>query len=384
MSSIGWIAWNLIRRTAGTRRGLLVVFVLPIVMIAALIGLFGRTTSEPARIAFVSEDSGPFGQRIAAALEEEPLYRIERLAVSREALKQMVDEGQADAALYVPESFTTDALSGRPVPIELFRESAQFWNTALLLDAESEVRRLTGLAGAARMQHGTVDEQALPAALEPMAAATGYHPEVKRVTREASNSFVLVVGLTVMFVMIMANQAVAQVAEDRAAGTMARMFAAPVQAYQIAAGQCLGCVLLGLGQLTLILVIVRYVMQFPLGAPFGLVLLVMAVFLLAAVGLAAAAAGAVRNPLHLSQINTLIVVPTSILGGVFWPADLMPAYMQKLSYFMPQRWAIKAVEELAAGGSLQAIALHLGILLLFAAVFLSFGAFLFQPAVKQA
>jgi ABC-2 type transport system permease protein len=55
-----------------------------------------------------------------------------------------------------------------------------------------------------------------------------------------------------------------------------------------------------------------------------------------------------------------------MLGGCFWPVAMMPGYMQKISYLMPQWWALNAIQKMQSGEALNAIQLNIIILLAFA------------------
>jgi ABC-2 type transport system permease protein len=57
----------------------------------------------------------------------------------------------------------------------------------------------------------------------------------------------------------------------------------------------------------------------------------------------------------------------------------MPDAMQKLANFVPQKWTIEAITNLASGDTLTDIRLHLAILLLFAVVLLAFGSVALRP-----
>ncbi len=82
--------------------------------------------------------------------------------------------------------------------------------------------------------------------------------------------------------------------------------------------------------------------------------------------------------------NFVLVVPTCMIGGCYWPVEFMNDSMQKISYFAPQRWVLDAMEQLAAGGSWSAIALHVIVLLLFGVILLGIGSTVLQPAKREA
>lgn len=141
-----------------------------------------------------------------------------------------------------------------------------------------------------------------------------------------------------LFIMLLTNQSIYLVVEDREKRTMLRMFTAPVRAGEIAAGNFLASIMLGTLQLVLIVIVMYNLIGYDMGISAGRLLLVMECFLLSSVGIATSVASMVKSVKNLGYINNLVVTPTCILGGCFWPIGLMPDFMQKLSSFTPQRW----------------------------------------------
>jgi len=58
-----------------------------------------------------------------------------------------------------------------------------------------------------------------------------------------------------------------------------------------------------------------------------------------------------------------------MLGGCFWPVDIMPGPVKALADFMPQKWALDAISKIQYGGSLYDIRLNIAILFGFVAAF---------------
>jgi ABC-2 type transport system permease protein len=68
-----------------------------------------------------------------------------------------------------------------------------------------------------------------------------------------------------------------------------------------------------------------------------------------------------------------------MLGGCFWPVSIMPDWMQKLSNFVPQKWAIDAIERMATGQRLADIGMNLGVLTLLAVILIGIGSVILRP-----
>lgn len=51
----------------------------------------------------------------------------------------------------------------------------------------------------------------------------------------------------------------------------------------------------------------------------------------------------------LWYIAVIVVLPSSILSGAFWPFEYMPKMMQWVGNMLPQRWIVQAIENLQSG-----------------------------------
>lgn len=128
-----------------------------------------------------------------------------------------------------------------------------------------------------------------------------------------------------------------------------------------------------------ILIVTRYVAQYDYGLPFFSQFVMLEFFLLASMGIASAIAGLVKNASNMGMINSLVVTPTCMLGGCFWPISLMPEWMQKIANFVPQKWVIEAIQLMAAGQSLSHMWMHMAVLTLFALILLGVGTVILRP-----
>ncbi|MGL4820203.1 MAG: ABC transporter permease, partial [Bacilli bacterium] len=87
---------------------------------------------------------------------------------------------------------------------------------------------------------------------------------------------------------------------------------------------------------------------------------------------------------HKSTSNVLsqtAVTLTSMVGGCFVSVNNLPASMQTISYFTPQRWLIDSVVNSLAGTNIPWS--NLGLLLLYTLMFLSIAAYLYGRKEKM-
>lgn len=198
-------------------------------------------------------------------------------------------------------------------------------------------------------------------------------------TNDASNGNVLnrmaysSAGFSIMFVMMMMLSVTGILIEARNMGIWSRLFITPTTRFQVMFGYFLSFFTIGWIQFFLLMVMSSLIFDVEWGNPFGLFVLISAL-LLAVVGLGLAIAAFAKTSEQQNAIGTLIIVSTCMLGGVYWPTNITPDFMQTLANFVPQSWAIKGFTELiVGGGAVGDILTPVFILLGFAILFFTVG-----------
>ena len=177
-------------------------------------------------------------------------------------------------------------------------------------------------------------------------------------------------GFSIMFLMITMMSVTGTILEARSNGVWYRLLSTPASRFEIAFGYLLSFFMIGWIQFGILMLATSIFFDVSWGNPIYLVLLVSAM-LFAIVGLGLLISGFVKTVEQQSAIGNLVVISTCMIAGVYWPLEIEPAFMQKMAEFLPQRWAMKGLTEIAGNGSfpIESIA----ILLLFGLVFLLVG-----------
>jgi ABC-2 type transport system permease protein len=105
---------------------------------------------------------------------------------------------------------------------------------------------------------------------------------------------------------------------------------------------------------------------------------VMFLFSLISVGISLVTTAFSKNRSSAGALQNLVVMPTVMLSGCFWPVEIMPESLKKISNFLPQRWTLDTLTKLQEGNSLSGLYLHLIILVTFAIAFFLIAIFKFS------
>ncbi|UKS30099.1 ABC transporter permease [Paenibacillus sp. HWE-109] len=379
-----YIALNMLRRTLFQKKGFLMYLLIPIAAVSLIIGVLGKQTDHRVDIVYLNLDKGTLGTHLLRELSSYPDYRLQE-QTSEAALKEEVVKQKASGAFVIPDNFSETLMQGLPPQVDMYQLNLSEASITLKMTLDSVLTRYQSTAALTNMPN--LSKETHLEAIE----KTLTQSEKRQVTSQMTDlglyvnpNMHVVIGFMLMFMMGVISNTVSVVMEDRRMRTLARTFTAPVRSVEIMLGNFLGSFLVGTLQVVVILIVTRYVMHYDYGLPFFSQFTILEFFLLASMGIASAIAGMVKNAQNISIINSIIITPTCMLGGCFWPITLMPDWMQKLANFVPQKWVIDAIQRMASGQSLSQMWMHMGVLTLFALILLGIGSVILRPGDAEA
>lgn len=374
------IAWQMIKRTLGHKKGWVSFVIIPCAVVTLAVSLLGSDEVSSYTIPYVNSDTGPAGTHLIEELSRTKEYILKPIS-SEEELKGSIIRQKGKIGITIPENFSNALLAGDTPKVELYELSSSEASYTINMAVEGTVGRIGDAAAVVNASGGTIEDQMTE--LENILNQTAKH-QVKAVSTDmglyAKPGLNNVTGFTLMFMMGLISSTVMLVVEDRRMRTMSRIFTAPVRSYQIALGNFLGSFALGAIQVVAVLLLTKYVLRYEYGVSFFMHFVILTAFMLVSMGIASTIAGMIRNPQNAGMLNSLIITPTCMLGGCFWPLSIMPDFLQKIANFIPQKWAIEAVETAASGGTMADIQLPLLILGLMAIILLALGSVILRPS----
>jgi ABC-2 type transport system permease protein len=179
----------------------------------------------------------------------------------------------------------------------------------------------------------------------------------------------LAVGFTIMFMMFGISGAASTILDERAGGTWQRLLTSPTAKIQVMTGYLLSYFLMGWIQLAVLMV----TMKLFYGAVWGELTYFIpfaTLVIITIVGFGLMMASVVKTRQQASALSTVLIVSTCMIGGVYWPLDIVPEFMKQLSKAVPQSWMINGLREIISGSLYTATIVNAGFALMcFSAVF---------------
>lgn len=167
------------------------------------------------------------------------------------------------------------------------------------------------------------------------------------------------------------DHAVRSVAAEKAWG---RLLITPASKASILGGKVIGTFVLGLSQVVVLFLCARYLFRVNFGGNTAAILLVLALMMLVVTGLGLFLSTVVRTSAQLQALAPIVIVSTCMLGGCYWPLDVVTPLMRTIAKITPQAWAMNALTDvMLRGKSLAATATNLAVLAGFGVLFFALG-----------
>ncbi|HPF71078.1 MAG TPA: ABC transporter permease [Candidatus Krumholzibacteria bacterium] len=351
-----------LRRVARDRTALVWLLVMPMVfsfLMGQLMGDWSGTGGAPKpRFSVFAGDRGAQVERLLADLRDHERFMVvvADTLVAPEDARREVQSGRSTAVLLVPADFGQGAV-GRPDTLGLWydsdRLSSQTVRTlldraVLKLDTERAARRLVSTApagaevgadSARAFDQAAFDRhwQAPRVVLRP--EVLGRRPEaaglaLTRASQHAGPAYTLF--FVMMFLMTSAKDLVAE-RRDR---TLARLAVSRASSLDLVLGFLAGGLVLGLLQAAVLLVLNGVCFGIDYGdSPAALVL---AVVLFATVASAASVVlgSTARTGGQADGLGVATTLVLAALGGLWWPLEIVPPFMQAVGGALPSGEAI--------------------------------------------
>lgn len=379
MGRIWAICWFEMKRVFQKPSSFAVMFGMPLIFTFIFGSLLGDSAPAKTNIAIVDEDRSTASAALIKLMQQAETLSLQQFQAG-EANRKLLDK-QVSGIITVPNGYGQQLAEGNKAEV-IFRHGPELAvapavkqnmqnvmaQTSIQIKAAQIWSRYTGNSEWQGM-YGQLASASGASVISVKTEAISKNPASKRLSNMSERA----VGFSVMFVMISLMNVSGTILEARLTGVWQRILAAPTSRFEIMAGYMMSFFLIGWIQFAVLMAASSLLFGVEWGSWTGQAALISA-FLLSVVGLGLLLAGLVRTTEQQAALGNLLIVSTSMLGGIYWPLDIVPDWMRKIAEFVPQTWAMKGFTELMArGGSVTDIVGPVLILLGFAAVFLAAG-----------
>lgn len=341
------------------------VLLLLMTIAVSLIFLFlGFADNSQLKIGIVNKDNSEISEDLIKLLQKTDKFKI--IFLDEKEINDKVSRGNVDSAVIIPYGFGEGLIKNDIEKIEIISIKSEDVTILLKNYLNQEIANLSGLAFASKGNIETFKKMYEVYKNYPFNLKTELVKDETKSILATRRSL----GFFIMFLMVNTTSIANLILQEKRDKTFYRVLASPVKPKTYLLSNFLLNVFVALLQIVIILLLLALLLGLNFNSSLFEIFLVLISFAIVSISLSMMIISFSSSTNYASNLTTLIVTPTCMIGGVFWPVNMMPKLLQKLSDFMPQKWAIDAIDKLQTGSGFGDIYINIATLLAFAGVFM--------------
>ena len=282
-------------------------------------------------------------------------YQVDSAA----SLEELLRSGKINVGLYIPADFERRLQQPE-------RSAAQ-----LLIDGSDTV--VQGAAARLGQIARTSPYNDLPPLVE---VRTYYNPE----RRSPVNTVPGLIGIILTMTMVLFTSVA--IVRERERGNLELLITTPIRTPELMLAKIAPYVVIGLVQVSLILVLGYLLFKVPIRGSLLDVYLLALVFIIANLALGLAISTLARNQFQAMQLTYFILLPSILLSGFMFPFAGMPKAAQTIAEFLPMTHFMRLIRGVVLrGATLMEMSRELTVLSIFILAAMFFAAWRFQKTL---
>ncbi|TQS75206.1 ABC transporter permease [Ornithinibacillus gellani] len=362
MKDILWLIKKTLRTTFRKKGNILLYLVAPIgAILIALLAYGGQTTDM--KFGVINHDAGNMAEETIAFLGS--IDHFKTVEISDNDVSKAVTSREMDGVITFQEGYTEGLLKGEPDAVHLTSIKGDQVTAFVKSYLYQYIDHLATLGMAA---DGNAD---LFNKMYEDYQQSEFQLTTTTLTDASTNKNLTIsaIGFLIMIMMMSAATLSEIILAEKENRTYFRLLSTPITARKYIISNIIVNMIVMFIQVTITLMLLTYVFHIDLNIPFGKAFIVMAIFSVISVGVSLVLVAFSNSRGAFSALMNLVIMPTVMLSGCFWPVEVMPEVVQKISKFLPQRWTLDTLEALQAGSTFSSLYLNLCILFAFAIAF---------------
>jgi len=372
MKQVAWLMLKTFKSVFAKPKNIIIYLLLPLAGIVIAFVSYGQTNEETITVGVVDQDHQQVAEKTIDYMRHLDSFKLKK--VSEVDVKQQLAGGDIDVAITFENGYSKSVLEGRPAHVvvqSIKGESVTAFVKQYLYSYIDQMAKLGRAAGGEQLQFAKL--------------LSSYEKSDFPVKADRENnskkSFATIytaIGFLLMSMLLSAANLSEIIMKEKADWTYYRLLSTPVSAKDYMLSNVLMNLIVMLIQGMLTLTVLRLLFNIDFGVPFLDIAAVLAVFAFVSVGLSLVIVAFAGSRSSAGALVNLIIIPTTLLSGSFWPVEIMPKVAQRIADFLPQRWALKTLTSMYDGNSAADLSMNFLILFAFALTFFMIAAYKFN------
>ncbi|ASJ57222.1 ABC transporter permease [Brevibacillus formosus] len=364
MSEMLWLIRKTLMETFRSKKSWFTYLGLPIAGVLLSLTLYSNAGSGTIHVGIINQD----GDQV---ITQDTIRFIERLnsikvtVIDEQTMREQIVSGELDSGIVFEPGYAASVREGAPAHLNIVSVKGEQVTAYVKAMLHSYIGNLAAIGKAAQADEAKFTKLYTAYHVQSYKLNTVTLQDTSNVTRVTNQS----IGFLIMFMMFSAVDMSEIILKEKGNRTFLRLLSSPMSARSYVFSNIIVSIFILLLQIIVTLLVMKTVFGIDAGVAYSQMILPLFVFALGAIALSLMTVTFAKSRAGAGAVSNLIIVPTCLLAGCFFPMEIMPDTVRKISTFLPQHWLLDTVNKLQQGYSLGSLYLNIAILLAFATVF---------------
>ncbi|HKC23421.1 MAG TPA: ABC transporter permease [Thermoanaerobaculia bacterium] len=259
---------------------------------------------------------------------------------SLDALRKEIDSAHASVGLVVDREFGKDMHAGRPAHAFLVVNASDTTTSSQAMSIVSGIAQSLSLRVLAQRAGWNARDLPVDVRVRPW-----YNPDLKTAT------FIIPGLIAIILTFTLIQFTAIAIVRERERGTLEQLQVTPVTRLELILGKILPFTLIGYVQLTMTLLLMRFLFGIVVAGSVAVLYLVGGLFIAAVLGLGMLISTIARTQMQAMQMSIFFLLPFVFLSGYVFPIEGMPAIFQLIARFIPANYFIQVLRGIILRGA---------------------------------
>ncbi|EEM96822.1 ABC transporter permease [Bacillus thuringiensis] len=363
MKDILWLIQKTLSVLLKNKKSLLIIISLPIIGTLISFSIYGNVGQGTLNIGIVNKESQPIANDTVKFLEG--LNHVNVSKIKESEVEDKLTSKKIDGVITLDSGFSASVREGKPDHIEISSikgDQVTVFIKSYLYNYVDNVAAISKVAGADQSTFNSMYAGYQKSSFKVKSETLEDTSKNKDMTNQT-------MGYLIMFMLFSAVNLSGFILKEKENRTYFRLLSTPIDGKKFILSNVAVNMMILTVQIVIAVFFMTNVFHTNINMPFIVMIGVLMIFALIAIGLSLVIVSFSKNSAASNAMQNIVIVPTCLLAGCYFPYDIMPSAVQKVANFLPQRWLLDTISKLQQGIPFSELYLNILILCAFAMAF---------------
>jgi ABC-2 type transport system permease protein len=289
----------------------------------------------------VLDESRTYESReLVAKMTATEYFDVVRTASSLEEIRHEIDSAHASVGLVIDKNSGKDRRRGAPAHAFLIVNASDTTTSTQAMSAMAGISQTMSVQTLAKRGGWKYAQMPVDVRVRPW-----YNPDLR------TARFIIPGLIAIIMTFTLIQFTAIAIVRERERGTLEQLQVTPATRLELILGKIMPFIVIGYFQLTLTILLMRYLFRIPIMGSVIELYLVGFLFMAAVLGLGILISTVAQTQMQATQMSMFFLLPFVFLSGYVFPIDGMPRVFQVLSNLIPAKYFIEVIRGIVLRGA---------------------------------